>query len=123
MIVCYMGVEQTLSTLQMHLMTPESESWLLASSIRPARSGKGFEVTGVYSNEPKLDLRTARISEIHRGAITVNTHGDSRQPSQLTAEYWTDRGTNGTMDFTDRIAEVCTRFRDAHQLFSGGQDT
>ena len=33
-IACYMGVEQTLSTLQMHLMTPESESWFVAHSVR-----------------------------------------------------------------------------------------
>ena len=117
-IVCYMGVEQTLSTLQMHLMTPESESWLIASGIQRARSGKGFQVTGVYSNEPKLDLRTARISEIHRGAIAVTTHGDNRRPSHLSAEYWTDRQTNGTMEFTRRLAEVYTRFEEADQAFS-----
>ena len=33
LIVCYMGVAQTLSTLQMHLMTPESESWFIAERI------------------------------------------------------------------------------------------
>ena len=33
LIVCYMGVAQTLSTLQMHLMTPESESWFIAERM------------------------------------------------------------------------------------------
>ena len=121
MIICYMGVEQTLSTLQMHLMTPESESWLLASDVRPARSGKGFEVTGVYSNEPRIELRNARISEIHRGAIAVNTHGASRRPDHLSAEYWTDRGTNGTMEFTRRLEQLYTRFQVADRAFSDVQ--
>ena len=118
MIACYMGVKQTLSTLQMHLMTPESESWLVANDIRPARSGEGFELTGVYSNKPKLGLRTARVSEIHRGAIILNTHGDSHRPDQLTAEYWTDRMTNGTMKFSGRVDQVCTRYQDARRAFS-----
>ena len=41
MIVCYMGVEQTLSTLQMHLMTPESECRFIADRIQPSPSGNG----------------------------------------------------------------------------------
>ena len=118
MIVCYMGVRQTLSTLQMHLMTPESESWLVASNVRPARSGRGFELTGVYSNEPQLVLRNARVSEIHRGAINLNTHGDSLRPDQLTAEYWTDRMTNGKMTFGRRVDQICTRYQDARCAFS-----
>ena len=118
MILCYMGVEQTLSKLQMHLMTPESESWLVASDVSPAPSETGFEVTGVYSNKPRIELRTARISEIHRGAIAVLTHGDTLRPDHLTAEYWTDRGTNGTMDFTKRVDQVHTRFHDADAAFS-----
>ena len=35
LIICYMGVSQTLSTLQMHLMTPESESWFIAGKHHP----------------------------------------------------------------------------------------
>ena len=40
-IICYMGVAQTLSTLQMHLMTPESESWFIAESITPIAKQSG----------------------------------------------------------------------------------
>ncbi len=116
-IVCYMGIEQTLSTLQMHLMTPESESWLVASNIRPSRSGRGYQVAGVYTNEPKIHLRNQRISEVHRGAIFVVTHGDNLRPDRLTAEYWTDRGTNGKMDFLTRVDQVFTRFEDADRSF------
>jgi hypothetical protein len=39
-------------------------------------------------------------------------------PTTLTAKYWTDRKTTGTMDFTKRIDEVFTRFVDARRTFS-----
>jgi hypothetical protein len=118
MIVCYMGVKQTLSTLHMHLMTPESESWFIADHVRQSPNGSGFQVIGVYSNEPNVHLRDERISEMHQGALIIETHGPSLRPTTLTAKYWTDRKTTGTMDFTSRIGEVCTRFADADHAFS-----
>jgi len=41
LIVCYMGVKQTLSKLQMHLMTPESESWFIAAKFPRHLAGQG----------------------------------------------------------------------------------
>ena len=116
-IVCFMGVTQTLSKLQIHLMTPESESWFIAEHVRPSPSGTGFQMIGVYTNEPNVHLRDERISEMHQGAIIVETHGPGLRPSALTAKYWTDRKTTGTMDCTARIDEVCTRFADAQRGF------
>ena len=72
-IVCYMGVEQTLSKLQMHLMTPESESWFIADRVRESPNGNGYQVIGVYTNEPNIHLRDERISEMHQGAIIIET--------------------------------------------------
>ena len=117
LIVCYMGVEQTLSKIQMHLMTSESESWFIADHIRPSPSGNGYQVIGVYTNEPKIHLRDERISEIHKGAIIIDTHGSGVRPNTLKAQYWTDRNTNGTMDFTNRVSQVFTRFEDAERHF------
>ena len=117
MIVCYMGVEQTLSKIQMHLITSESESWFIADHIRPSPSGNGYQVIGVYTNEPKIHLREERISEIHKGAIIIDTHGSGVRPNTLKAQYWTDRNTNGTMDFTNRVSQVFTRFEDAERHF------
>jgi hypothetical protein len=119
-IVCYMGVNQTLSILRMHLMTHESESWFIADHVRPSPNGNGFQVIGVYTNEPNVHLRDERISEMHQGAIIIETHGPGLRPTSLTAKYWTDRKTTGTMDFTKRIDEVCTRFGDAQRAFSVG---
>ena len=118
MIVYYMGVKQTLSKLQMHLMTPESESWFIADHVRPSPSGSGFQVIGVYTNEPNVHLRHERISEMHQGAMIVETHGPGLRPTTLTAKYWTDRKTTGTMEFTARIDEIYTRFVDAQRAFS-----
>jgi hypothetical protein len=117
-IVCYVGVKQTLSKLQMHLMTPESESWFIADHVRPSPNDSGYQVIGVYTNEPNVHLRDERISEIHQGAIIIETHGPVLRPTTLTAKYWTDRKTTGTMDFTARIDEVYTRFADAQLGFS-----
>jgi hypothetical protein len=118
MIVCFMGVKQTLSRLQMHLMTPESESWFIADHVRPSPNGSGYQVIGVYTNEPNVHLRDERISEMHQGAIIIETHGPELRPTTLTAKYWTDRKTTGTMDFTARVDTVCTRFAAARLAFS-----
>ena len=118
MIVCYMGVKQTLSKLQMHLMTPESESWFIADHIRPSANADGFQVIGVYTNEPNVHLRNDRISEMHQGAMIAETHGSGLRPSSLTAKYWSDRKTTGTMEFTTRVDEVFTRFSDADRRLS-----
>ena len=59
LIICHLGVSQTLSTLQMHLMTPESESWFIAERIIPSPSGVGYQVAGVYTNRPQTHLRSA----------------------------------------------------------------
>ena len=118
MIVCYMGVKQTLSNLQMHLMTPESESFFIAAHVRPSPKGSGYQVIGVYTNEPNVHLRDERISEMHQGALILETHGPGIRPDTLAAKYWTDRKTTGTMNFTARVKQVFTRFEDAASGFS-----
>lgn len=122
MIIGYMGVKQTLSTLQMHLMTPESESWFIADHVRPSPSGSGFQVIGVYTNEPNIHLRDERVSEMHQGAIIIETHGSSRRPTTLTAKYWTDRKSVGTMDFVSRVAGLHTRLADAERAFKSNAE-
>ena len=117
MILCYMGVKQTLSTLEMHLMTPESESRFIAERVTTSGSGS-YRIVGVYTNEPDVHLRNEHISEIHQGAIIIDTHGPMRRPRTLTAKYWTDRRTTGTMDFTERVPSEFTRFTDADEHFS-----
>ena len=116
LIVCYMGVTQTLSTLQMHLMTPESESWFIADRIRASPNGRGYQIVGVYTNKPQMNLRGVR-SEIHQGALILDSHGPDARPETLTGEYWTDRKTTGRMTFTRRIPTVFTGFDAAELAF------
>ena len=116
LIVCYMGVSQTLSTLQMHLMTPESGSWFIADRIRASPNGLGYQIVGVYTNKPQMNLRGVR-SEIHQGALILDSHGPNARPETLTGEYWTDRKTTGRMTFTRRIPTVITRFHIADLAF------
>ena len=118
LIVCYIGVEQTLSTLQMHLMTGESESVFIAKEITSSPNATGYRVVGVYTNKPHVHLRGDR-SEIHNGALILETHGPPSRPESLTGEYWTDRKTTGRMTFTNRVHEILTRFEDADRHFNG----
>lgn len=108
----FMAVTQTLSRLQMRLMTPESESWLVAESVTPSPKGDGYRIAAVYTNEPDPHLRGHR-SEIHYGALLLDTHGASARPASLTGEYWTDRGTKGTMFLQARLNQFYSRYEDA----------
>ena len=116
-IICYMGINQTFSTLKMHLMTQESESWVLSDHIAPAPSGRGYQVSGVYRNEPGILARERGASEMHHGAFILTTHGSDAQPNFLKSDYWTDRKTMGTMEFMERIKEVHTNFETADSAF------
>lgn len=120
-IACFMGVTQTLSTLQMHLMTPESESWFIADQIRPSPNGAGYQVIGVYSNKPDVHLRSVR-SERHEGALALDAHGAANRPASLTGEYWTDRKTTGSMVLDDRVDELFTRYDDAKAAFASSAE-
>jgi hypothetical protein len=109
----YVGVTQTNSKLQFHLMTPESESCLLASSIAPTVCGERFEVAAVYANTPNVSLRGVR-SERHVGAFILGTHGAKKfKPDAMTAEYWTDRKSVGRMTFEGRVDALYSRFEEA----------
>ncbi|MCG8017750.1 MAG: hypothetical protein JAY97_16175 [Candidatus Thiodiazotropha sp. 'RUGA'] len=116
-IECYMGVKQSMSDLQMHLMTPESESWFIAHSIKPAESGHGYQVAAVYTNKPSVDLRNNR-SSMHLGALIFETHGENELvPDNLDGEYWTDRNTTGTIVLSEKNEQLYTRFSDAQKNF------
>lgn len=116
-ITCYMGVTQTFSKLQLHLMTQESESWLIAHAVSRSPSEDGYQVCGVYSNKPNVHLRALR-SEIHMGAIVLDTHGSQKlRPETLTGEYFTDRLTKGSLLLSQRVSEHKSRFADAAKAF------
>lgn len=116
-ISAFAGIVQTLSKLQIQLMTPESESCLLAHAIEPTPCGNRFNVSVVYANTPGVELRGGR-SERHVGAATISTHGTKYKPDSMTAEYWTDRRTVGRMTFESRVPTVYSRYVDAQRNMS-----
>lgn len=109
---CFVAVTQTSSALQLRLMTEESESWLVASEIRRSPKGSGYQVLGVYMNQPEARLRGVR-SEMHFGGLVLDTHGSTQKPESLTGEYWTDRGTKGSIQLSGRVKELHTRYHAA----------
>lgn len=111
-ILCYAGVTQTFSKLQVHLMTPDSTSVLLADRICRSASGSGYEVVGVFLNKPSIFDRGS-TSEIHHGAFVLQTHGTAARPDSMSGEYWTDRKTVGQMHFSGRRSHVFTSYASA----------
>lgn len=100
----------------MHLMTPQSESWLKGGSLKESPNEMLFQIVAVYENRPGLVYRNK--SPMHRGALAIETHGpDSLKPCAISGEYWTDRKTKGTLEFDSRIDETHTRFKDAEVAF------
>lgn len=116
-IKAYMGVKQSMSKLQMHLMTPESESWLIAHSVCESQSGHGYQIAGVYTNKPSVSLRNGR-SSIHLGALLLDTHGEMEiYPEKMSGEYWTDRKTTGIISLSNRKNKFFTNYIDANIHF------
>lgn len=120
-IVAYAAVTQTLLSLNLHLMTAESQSSFVAERVSPSTNGAGYQVAAVYTNVPDTLLR-GRRSSIHFGALLLETHGQNAgRPEAMSGEYWTTRGTRGKMTLSNRIAALHTRFSDADADFTGRQ--
>ncbi len=96
----YAVVRQTYSTLSIRLMTEQSESHLVASSVDQNADGTTF-IYGVYQSDPSILLRS-KVSEIHYGSFKYKVIGCP--PSEVIGHYWTDRSTNGSIRFYDRAA-------------------
>lgn len=54
-------------------------------------------------------------SEIHQGALVLDTHSPAARPDTLTGEYWTDRNTTGRLTVSGRVSQVLTRYEDAER--------
>jgi len=112
-IVAYFAVRQTLTTLSLRLMTPESKSKLIAHSIELEDDGI-YRIAGIYRNEPRVELQGDR-SEMHHGSLLLEIYG--KPAKSIEGHYWTDRGTRGTMIVTDRKKKVFDTFDAAKAAF------
>ena len=84
-------IKQTLLTVRVTLITDESRSVSLSSSIDKILGDT--QLTYCYLNTPKTEFR--HRSEIHYGTamLLLNT------PSRIDGQYYTDRQTRGDMTF------------------------
>jgi hypothetical protein len=109
-IEAYAAITQTASTIQIRMMTAESESQLLGASI--VRDDDGLpQLFGTYRNTPRQEVR--HRSQIHHGGLFLNIHGDP--PRLLEGQYWTDRNTTGSLTFEERSRNILMRFDDARR--------
>lgn len=116
-ISAYAAITQTMTKLEIHLMTPESESCVVAHAITPTDCGNRFNISVVYANTPDVELRGVR-SERHVGAAMITTHGSKKyKPESMSAEYWTDRRSVGRMSFEKRKPTIYSRYQDAAAAF------
>jgi len=113
-IEAFMVITQTLSSLSMRLMTPESTSNLVGAEIVCAPD-KIYCISGVYHNEPVYSVRYR--SEIHYGGLNLQIAEDNE--TTITGHYWTDRKTAGTMTLTDRTSKKYQSYAAAKAGFSG----
>jgi hypothetical protein len=108
----YMVVRQTFSTLSMRLLTAESQSELVGTEI-VCSADRQYCVSGVYRNEPRFQVRER--SEIHYGAVWLRIV--TKSTKQLIGHYWTDRGTAGEMELSNRQRKRFQTFEAAQTYY------
>lgn len=108
----YMVIRQTHSTLSMRLLTAESESQLVGNEIVCTTDG-AYCVSGVYRNEPRLEVR--HRSPIHYGGLWLKVI-DQPAP-ELDGHYWTDRKTAGEIHLTQPTRKRFQTFQAAKNYY------
>jgi hypothetical protein len=114
---CYLGVKQTFSTLHVQLMTSKSESHYISERLQKVPAENRYQLAGIYLNHPNIHIR-GKGSEIHRGAILINVSNSFDSNFEgMTGEYWTDRETSGSINFTVRSSKLFSSYDAAHTEF------
>ncbi len=109
-IEAYLCIRQTFSEVHVRLMTKESASSILSGAFASDNSIK--QLVGVYRNVPNVLIRDR--SAIHHGGIMLNILVDEK--ATLDGQYWTDRGSKGSMRFSARSS----MHFDAYERAKGG---
>src|ERR1017187_9277507 len=104
----YMVVRQTLSTVSMRLLTAESSSELVGTEIVSSSDGL-YCVSGVYRNEPRLEVRDK--SPIHYGAVWLRVIVEPAK--KISGHYWTDRQSMGEIELSDQQKKKFQEFQSA----------
>ncbi len=104
----FMRVSQTFSNLSMRLLTAESSSELVGTEIICSADGL-YCISGVYRNESQFYVRDR--SPIHYGAVWLKIIDEPTK--KILGHYWTDRGSAGEMELTDRRKKNLQTFQSA----------
>lgn len=104
----YLVIKQTFSAIHIRLITNESSSESLAGKIMRNSDG-AIDIAATYRNTPKILMREK--SPIHFGGLLMHVHG--QPPHTLEGQYWTDRGTQGEIQFTSKSKRQYSDFASA----------
>jgi hypothetical protein len=109
----YFRIKQTYFNVYLRLMTAESASNLLSGKLYFNDDGT-FVIAGLYLNTPKPEVRER--SPIHHGGIMLHLRGDPVE--RLDGPYFTDRKTGGSLQFDEKVSELCDGFTEAEKAFA-----
>lgn len=112
----YLVLRQTFADVRVTVLTPESKSDSLTAKLDP--DDLTPTLTYTYRNTPRL-THQAR-SRIHHGTVCLQVHG--KPPECLEGSYWTDRTSQGEMEFRKRSRQRCSEFGQAQTAFAASAD-
>lgn len=109
----FMVVKQTYSSLFVTMMTEESQSTCLSGTLIREDDGS-YRLGVLYRNEPRQAARGR--SPIHFGGMLLSVRKEG--VTRLDGHYWTDRGTAGEIEATNRQSKRVDSFAAASTLTS-----
>jgi len=109
----YVVIRQSLLSIHFSMYTDEARSVSISENITMDRGGL-FSLAIVYRNTPKVEHRQEK-SEMHYGAALFTDI--SYDTNCIEGHYWTDRNTNGSLDFLKRNKKLVESYAAADKLF------
>lgn len=106
-IEAYFIIHQTLSNINVTLLTKASSSELIGGELIKDKNTGKFFITGVYLNEPKL--LQIKDSPIHYGALFCKIIAN-KSAIIMDGCYWTSRETKGEIKFLKHSKHVYSSF-------------
>jgi hypothetical protein len=115
----FLVIKQTFLSIRICIFSVESESYSLSANISPTETGS-WELSYNYDNTPDRSFRDR--SQRHRGSAELKA-SKVNTAHQLKGDYWTDRWSQGNMEFLERKHKYATNYKSALDIFSEDQST
>lgn len=103
-------IKQTYTGIVVSLFTAESRSATLTASLDEDASSS-FEISGLYRAEPRISVQ--HRSRTHHGALRLTVVGGD---TRLSGGYWTDRESQGELEFRRVTMRRAGDFEEAKAL-------